>query len=114
MADLLGDIANADWDDDDGEPQLDAHDLYMTVFKTSNHETHQESWEQFCSDVKRNPEAEIPFGEYMGEELAESEERLAAGTVIYRARLGFIENEGGERAPWSGGDIGAPPQSKIR
>lgn len=28
QADLLEDIANSDWDDDDGEAPLDAHELY--------------------------------------------------------------------------------------
>jgi hypothetical protein len=31
QADLLEDIANSDWDDDDGEDPLDAHELYQPL-----------------------------------------------------------------------------------
>jgi RES domain len=108
---LLEDIANAGWDDDDGEPQLDAHELYTPVFNTPYHATRRETWEQFCSDVREKPETDIPFGEFMGEELAESEERIPANAVLYRARIGFTLEYYDGRKPWTGEDIGAPPAS---
>lgn len=102
MGTLLEDIANDDWDDDDGESQIDASALYMSVFRNPLHQTHRDAWEQFCFDVRRNPDTEIPFSEYMGEEFALSEMRLPVGSPVYRARVGFTESEAGDRLPWQG------------
>ena len=113
QAALLEAIANYNWDDDDGEPLLDATELYMPRSRQSFHETHRERWERFCSDVRDDPQTLIPFDEFIAEELAESEERLAMGTVLYRARLGFAVDENAERLPWSGNEIGAPPLDKA-
>jgi len=65
--------------------------------------------EQFCSDVRRDPQIPIPLDEFIAEELAESEENLSAGMTFSRARLGFKLDENDERLPWAGTEIGAPP-----
>jgi hypothetical protein len=84
---LLEEIVNSDWDDDDGEDRLDAKELYMPKASQWFHNTHSDTWEQFCSDVRDDPGATIPFDEFIAEELAESEETLRAGTIFFRARL---------------------------
>ena len=113
QARLLEDIVNSDWDDDDGEPRLDATALYMQKSSQWFHDTHSDTWDQFCSEVRDNPETPIPFDEFIAEELGESDEALQAGTAFTRARLGFTLDEHQERLAWSGADIGAPPTDKA-
>jgi hypothetical protein len=113
QAQLLEDIVNSDWDDDDGEPRLDATALYMQKSSQWFHDTHSDTWDQFCSEVRDNPETPIPFDEFIAEELGESDEALQAGTAFTRARLGFTLDEHQERLAWSGADIGAPPTDKA-
>jgi RES domain len=113
QAALLEEIANSHWDDDDGESPVDASELYMPKAAQWFHNTHSDTWDQFCSEVRRDPQIPIPFDNFIAEELAESEERLRAGTVFYRARLGFILGENEERLPWSGTEIGPPPADKA-
>ena len=79
---LLEEIVNSDWDDDDGEDRLDAKELYMPKASQWFHNTHSDTWEQFCSDVRDDPGATIPFDEFIAEELAESEETLRAGKSL--------------------------------
>jgi RES domain-containing protein len=111
---LLEKIVNSDWDDDDGEDRLDAKELYMPKASQWFHNTHSDTWEQFCSDVRGDPGATIPFDEFMAAELAESEETLRAGMIFSRARAGFTLDENQERLPWSGTEFGAPPVPKAR
>jgi hypothetical protein len=113
QAALLEEIVNSNWDDDDGESLLDANELYMPRAAQWFHDTHGDTWDQFCSEVRRDPQITIPFDDFIAEELAESEERLPAGTVFFRARPGFILDENEERLPWSGTEIGAPPATKA-
>lgn len=110
---LLEEIINSEWDDDDGESMLDAKELYMPKASQWFHNTHSDTWEEFCCDVRRDPQITIPFDDFMAEELAESEEMLRAGTVFSRARPGFTLDENEERLPWSGTAIGAPPAEKA-
>jgi len=113
QAALLEDIANSDWDDDDGVPVLDANELYMPRSFRWSHQTHTDTWAQFCDEVRADPNAAIPFDEFIAEELGESEERLSEGMIFYRARLGFETNDIEQRFPWNGDNIGAPPQEKA-
>jgi hypothetical protein len=113
QAALLEDIVNSDWDDDDGEPVLDATELYMPKSAQWFHDTHSDTWEHFCSEVRRDPQIPIPFDEFIAEELAESEETLLVGATFFRARLGFTLDENEERLPWNGTGIGAPPADKA-
>lgn len=106
---LLEEIANSNWDNDDGEPMLDATELYMPKSSQWFHNSHGDTWEQFCSDVRRDPQIPMPFDEFIAEELAESEENLSPGMTFSRARLGFKLDENDERLPWAGTEIGAPP-----
>jgi hypothetical protein len=114
QAALLEEIVNSDWDDDDGEPMLDANELYMLKASQWFHNTHGDTWEQFCWDVRRDPQIEIPFDGFIAEELAESEEALREGTAFFRARPGFTLDENEERLPWSRAEIGAPPSEKAK
>jgi hypothetical protein len=99
QAALLKEIANSDWDRDDVEPLLDATELYMPKSSRSFHETHRQTWEQFCFDVRNDPQTAKPFDEFIREELAESEERLPLGTLLFRARPEFKLDENDKRRP---------------
>jgi hypothetical protein len=113
QAALLEEIVNSGWDDDDGESPLDANELYMPKASQWFHNTHSDTWEQVCSDVRQDPQITIPFDDFIAEELAESEKTLRASTVVFRARPGFTLDENEERLPWSGTEIGTPPAEKV-
>lgn len=107
---LLEDILNSDWDDDDGEPPIDANNTYVKRETLEDIET----WHSFCDEVRENPDAEPQFGELFDESLGVAEENIAAGTVLYRARLGwsgFNPQQG--RVPYQGVEIGPPPATKA-
>jgi RES domain-containing protein len=109
---LLEKIANSDWDDDDGEPKLDARELYSPIGNIF-HTTHRERWEEFCSEVRDHPEAPLPFDDLYTEEFALLEVTLPAAIRVYRARRGFEPGEYGERIPFSGSSLAAPPVEKA-
>lgn len=113
QAELLEGIVNADWDDDDGEDPVDAHELYQPL-GGEFHTTHRDRWEQFCSDVRDNPGEALPFEDFLAEDFAQLSISLPTGTTLYRARPGFTPGEYGERQPFNGADIGAPPSEKAR
>jgi RES domain-containing protein len=112
QARLLEKIANSDWDDDDGEPILDARELYSPI-GNSFHTTHRERWEEFCSEVRDNPEASLPFDDFYAEEFALLKVTLPAATTLYRARRGYEPGEYGERKPFDSGGLAAPPVEKA-
>ena len=112
-AELLEDIANADWDDDEGEDPIDAQELYQPV-GGELHTTHRDRVGQFCSDVRDNPEEALPFEEFLADDLAQLSVTLPVGTRLHRGRPGFKSGEYGEREPYQGDDIGAPPTEKAR
>ena len=109
---LLEEIANADWDDDDGEPMLDGRELYRPLGGPF-HTTHRERWEEFCSNVREHPEEPLPFDEFFEEELSVLEVRLPIGTLMRRSRRGYNFNEHGDRLAFQGNDIGSPPAAKA-
>jgi hypothetical protein len=109
---LLEKIANSDWDDDDGEPMLDARELYSPI-GDSFHTTHRERWEEFCSEVRDDPEASLPFDDFYAEEFALLEVTLPTATRLYRARRGFEPGEYGMRIPFDGSSLAAPPIEKA-
>lgn len=112
-AELLEDIANADWDDDDGEDPIDGQSLYQHVGGLL-HTTHRDAWEQYCSDVRENPDEALPFEEFLTDDLAMLSVALPVGTNLHRARPGFKPGEYGEREAYKGDDIGAPPAAKAK
>jgi RES domain-containing protein len=112
QARLLEKIANSDWDDDDGEPMLDARELYSPI-GDSFHTTHRERWDEFCSEVRDNPETSLPFDDFYAEEFALLEVILPTETQLYRARRGFEPGDYGERIPFNGGSLAAPPVEKA-
>lgn len=113
QAGLLQEIANSDWDDDDGDPPLNARELYQPL-GGQFHTTHRERWEEFCSEVRQNPNAALPFEDYFGEDFSQLAVTLPMGTSFYRARRGFNSGEYGERQPFQSDEIGAPPSEKAR
>ena len=112
QVELLEDIANSDWDDDDGEPELDGRELYQSL-GGSLHYTHRDRWEEFCDQVRENPEEKLPFEDYFAEDFAQLAVTLPTGTPFYRARRGFNPGEYGDRQPFQGDEVGAPPPQKA-
>jgi hypothetical protein len=107
---LLEDIVNSNWDDDSGEPPIDANNTYV------KHETLEdiESWDSFCDAVAEDPDAEPEFGELFEEGLAVAEKIIPAATILHRARPGWGGlNASHRRVPYQGVDIGAPPAAKA-
>ena len=109
---LLQEIANADWDDDSGECPINAKALYQ-VHGGWIHATHEERWEQYCSDVRDDPDQGFPFEEYLAEDFSRLAVTLPKGTSLFRARRGFRPGDYGERHAFAGDEIGAPPTEKA-
>jgi len=112
QCDLLEEIANSDWDDDSGESPINATALYQ-VHGGWLHATHEERWEQYCSDVRDDPDRTFPFEEYLSEDFYQLEVMLPNGTTLFRARRGFRPGDYGERHAFTGDEIGAPPTEKA-
>jgi hypothetical protein len=110
-ASLLEDIANSDWDDDDGEPPIDANELY--IVGGQYHVSHADTWSQFVDDVRRNPDHDIPLEYELDESLGRAEQMIAAGTRLHRARAGCELGQYGRREPYSNNAIGAPPRELV-
>jgi hypothetical protein len=116
---LLEAIMDSGWDDDSGEPRLSAYDHY--VDSPWYHETLDQIWEEFAYEVKRDPSRPLRirgpgFDDFLFDEelLNRRTVQLPAGTVLYRARLGFARDPEGGAKPFSGSEIGAPPPDKAR
>lgn len=109
---LLEEIANSDWDDDDGESPLNARESY--VVGGTFHTSHAEAWDDFSDRVRKNPGEPLPFHEYFEENFTLAAVVLPAGTVIHRARRGCNVGQYGERSPYTGAGIGAPPQQSVK
>ena len=56
----------------------------------------------------------MPFEEFLTEDFAQLSVNLPVGTRLYRARPGFKSGEYGERQPYHGDEIGAPPTEKAK
>ena len=116
---LLEAIMHSGWDDDSGEPLLSAYDHYV-----DNHWYHEPLhaiWEEFADEVKRDPNRPLRirgpgFDEFLFDEelLNRRTVQVPAGTIFYRARLGFARDPEGGAKPFSGSEIGAPPRDKAR
>jgi hypothetical protein len=106
---LLDNIMGSGWDDDSGEPPVRARDLYGRA--SSRWMT--EAWRDFCEKVKVAPEHEPDLPELLDEELGRLEVVVPEGTTLYRARPGFVDEDGQAR-PLRGGEIGAPPPEKAK
>jgi hypothetical protein len=112
QVDLLEEIGNSDWDDDDGEPLLDARESY--VVGGTFHTSHAEAWSDFADKVREKPSEPLPFHEYFEENFNLAAITLPAGSVLYRARRGCQVGKYGERSPYQGADIGAPPLDVVK
>ena len=109
-ADLLEEIANAHWDDDSGEPRFDQHDLY-TERPSKWHSTMAFNWDDFSDQVKSNPEISAPLPEMFAEDAWRFSGVVPIDSVLYRARLGFEQEQYGKKSPWP--EMGAPPPEKA-
>lgn len=110
--DLLEEIANSDWDDDSGESPINANAFYQ-LHGGRLHTTHEERWEQYCSDVRDDPDQTFPFEGHLAEDFHQLSVTLPMGTTLFRARRGFKPGEYGERHAFPGDEIGAPPAEKA-
>lgn len=99
---LFNDITNAAWDDDDGEPPVDAAGYY------SRRRTVSDEWDDFCEEVRLAPTTPFPLNKYIHDEIGRRLVIFRAGSTLFRARLGCVD-EDGLLVPYSGADIGAPP-----
>ena len=113
-AHLLEDILKAEWDDDSGEPPVDAHELYYRRVSVWNHTTMVEAWNEFCDKVKKDPAHEPSLPALFDDEMARMEVELSQEAILYRARVGFINDENGGIQPFERADIGAPPPNRVR
>jgi hypothetical protein len=116
---LLEVIMRSGWDDDSGEPILGAADLYVARHRHWTHDTLEEIWQQFADEVKSDPTRTLKFRDANFDEFLIYEEllgsrtiRYPAGTVLYRARLGFTRGNDGDK-PYQGSAMGAPPPEKA-
>jgi hypothetical protein len=111
---LLEDIMASGWDDDSGEPQIGARDLYYPGSSQWLHTTMVERWEEFSDKVKLDSGHQPEFPELFDEEIGSMEVVLRKGTPLHRARLGFASSEDGVTRPYRGSEIGAPPRGKAK
>ena len=116
---LLEAIMDSGWDDDSGEPPLGALDHYVARPHHWSHDTLEEIWQQFAKEVKSDQTRSLNFGDESFNEFIIHEElignrteRIAAGSLFYRARLGFVRHHDGAK-PYCGEAIGAPPAAKA-
>jgi RES domain-containing protein len=112
QVELLEEIANSDWDDDDGEPMVNARESY--VVGGTFHTSHAEAWSDFADKVRERPTEPLPFHEYFEENFNLAATTLPAGTLLYRARRGCQVGKYGEHSPYRGANIGAPPPESTK
>ena len=87
---LLASIANFHWDDESGEPPVDAYELY-TREKSLWHSSLAEKWSDFCSDVRTDALTPLDLGVPLDEDLDRCATEVEAETIYWRARIGFVE-----------------------
>jgi RES domain-containing protein len=105
-ATLIEDIMLGCWDDDNGEPPVDANELYIQ--KGSDFD-YIERFEEFLQNAKETEKVDPDFPEVLREDIWRFEEIIAADTILYRARVGYQCEQAGVKVPWAGPDIGANP-----
>jgi RES domain-containing protein len=116
---LLEAIMHSGWDDDSGDPPLGASDLYVAHHRRWSHDTLDDIWQQFADEVKSDPNKPLKFrdgdfSKFLIEELiGRRTVQVPAGTILYRARPGFVQGPDGKE-PFRGASIGAPPPEKAR
>jgi hypothetical protein len=101
------------WQKDSGEDLIQRGGLYtrrVSIYHTSP----CEAWEEFCENVRQEPDAEPAFKVPIEEEFFRSEVVLETDTVFFRARLGGNVDGDGFTEPYRGADIGAPPADKAQ
>ena len=118
---LLEAIMHSGWDDDSGEPPLGASDPYVAHHRRWSHDTLVYIWQQFADEVKLDPTRPLMFRDANFDAFLIHEElmgrrtvRVPEGTVLYRARLGFVNDPNADEPyAYAGTDIGAPPPEKA-
>jgi hypothetical protein len=110
--DLLEDIVNSYWDDDSGDPPINARELY-TRTESLFHDSLSEKWAEFREQVIKDPILTPDFHELFGENLARAATELKQEAILYRARPGFAVDENDRLVAYAGTEIGAPPTEKT-
>jgi hypothetical protein len=111
---LLEDIMESGWDDDSGEPPVDANELYRRRAEGEHHTTMREAWEEFCYEVRENPTHEPNLPALFDDELARMEGELPRESIMHRARIGFQVGEHDAVRPFEGAEIATPPPDKAK
>jgi hypothetical protein len=109
---LLEDIMQSGWDDDSGEAQIAAHDLYVRYSDRWGHATMTQQWGDYCAEVKAHPRRRPHLHPLFNEELGRQGVEVQEGTVFYRSRLGYEPADDGPQ-PYEGERIGAPPPNRA-
>jgi hypothetical protein len=103
---LLEDILNSNWDDDDGEPPVDAWDLVRAREVLPD----LDSWEDFCLNVRDDPDLEPDFGETFDEDLENTSPRTPLERCCSEhARVG-VQSWTGKSSHSGEGRLGHPHQ----
>jgi RES domain-containing protein len=115
---LLEAIMRSGRDDDDGQPPFSAAADYVRTRWC--HLSLADLWQEFVDEVMRDPNRPLTFRGTEFDEFLIREDlvgrrsvALRAGTVLYRARLGFVGHAEGPK-PFAGRAIGPPPADKVR
>lgn len=115
---LLDQILDAGWDDDDGEPRISASDHFDRHGWSNT--TLVDIWREFTAAVQQDPACPLTLRGAEFDEFSFREDlcgrrgvKLPAGTVLYRARLGF-EAGSGPPTPFTGPAMHAPPRDQAR
>ena len=109
---LLEDILNYSWDDDDGEPPVNATDDYVW-HGAPWHDSEFDKWTDFCSEVRAHPETTLLFEAHIVEDFRMFSVELPGAHVLHRARLGCERDDDGKPRAYAGAAIGPPPAEKA-
>jgi RES domain-containing protein len=105
--DLLDAIMSSGWEKDSGTDPIDVYGLFTrrdSFYRSSPFE----KWQEFCEQVRQDPDSALPFSEFFTEELARLTETVAPSTMLYRSRRGYnIEED--SMVPYEAGEMTAPP-----
>ena len=109
--DLLFAILQSGWEKDDGEDPLDRFELFAFA-KPFYESSLAEDWQQFCSEVRKHPNADDPFYRFLDDDLARTEVRIPANAEFLRARKCLeYDGESGEPLPCGRAKMGPPPKT---
>ena len=110
-ANLLDEIAESEWDPDGGVFARESGDLVVARINIS---TMAEQWVDYCFEVMSDPWREIASHELPDSLFNDAADSIPEGTILYRARLGYLPgNDGDKPVAYSGEEMGPPPPTKA-